>query len=412
MIMHLMKPGKTMASLRFGLFVAVLVLAFGSSARAALFGISEQQEIEAGKQVRQQAYKEYGKPLPPDNPMSRRVRVIGMRFAHLSERKNIPYSYEVLNNEKILNAFAAPGGPVFVTKKLMETVSNDAELAYVLGHETAHIDRKHIVTAVAKQQKISLGVGILGAILGYNDSNLFNVLSNAAFTVWNQGYSRDQESQADEYGVRWMSQLGFDPNAAISMLKKLDTGGSGGALDKYLSSHPDPKAREKAVAKEIADENLENVARQHGGPSLSAHGLPAFQGVDKNFSNDNYSALASNSAQPESLIAVQNGDHKVVLAAVRSFADWAGATLRANGKTITITHGNNSIQLREGSRDAVLNGRRKTLSAAARVYQGSLYAPVGDLADGVGGNVTWDAERHGVNITVGNKSTFWVLRDW
>jgi len=396
----------------FCLWFLTLAMLAGTSvaAHAALFGVSEQEEIDAGQKVAQQAYKEYGQPLPKNNPMSRRVQSIGMRFANLSDRKNIPYSYQVLKNDKVLNAFAAPGGPVFVTTKLMDTVSNDAELAYVLGHETAHIDQKHIVKAVEKQQKVSIGVGVLGAIFGSNDSNLFGAFSNVAFTVWSQGYSRDQESEADEYGVRWMSQLGFDPNAALTMLKKLDTGTGNSGLDKYLASHPDPKAREKAVQKEIAEEKLENVARQHGGPSLNAHSLPAFKGVNKDFSNDIYSASPTTGGEP--IIAVQSGNYKVVLAAVRSFADWAGAKLQVNGKVTTITRGNNSIQLREGSRSAVINGRNKTLSVPAQIHQQSLYAPVGDLVDGVGGQVVWDEQRHGVQVTVGNKSTFWALSNW
>jgi predicted helicase len=84
---------------------------------------------------------------------AQRVRAIGQQFANLSTRKNIPYSYTVLQNNEVLNAFAAPGGPIFVTTKLVETAANDAELAYVIGHETAHIERKHIVNAVEKQQR-------------------------------------------------------------------------------------------------------------------------------------------------------------------------------------------------------------------------------------------------------------------
>jgi hypothetical protein len=94
--------------------------AVSNPACAALFGISEQQEIEAGKQAQKEAYKQYGQPLPANNPMSRRVATIGMRLAALSSRKDIPYSYQVLKNDKVLNAFAAPGGPVFVTTKLMK----------------------------------------------------------------------------------------------------------------------------------------------------------------------------------------------------------------------------------------------------------------------------------------------------
>jgi len=345
--------------------------------------------------------------------MSRRVRAIGMRFANLSERKNIPYSYEVLKNDKVLNAFAAPGGPVFVTTKLMETTSNDAELAYVLGHETAHIDHKHIVKAVEKQQKVSLGVGILGAIFGYNDNSIFNVFSNVAFTVWNQGYSRDQESDADNQGVEWMSELGFDPQAAVTMLKKLDTGGGGG-LDKYLSSHPDPKAREKAVLKQIDEDRLEDVAHKAGGPSLSARNLPAFQGVSKDFAKDPYEPISSsgitNSDVPM-IIAVPNGSYKVVLVAVRPFAEWADAQIQVSGSKTTLKRDGRSIRLNTNSRSAKLNGDNRTMSVPAQIYQGSLYAPIGDVAAGVGGTVGWNASRHGVEVKVGDKSTFWTLND-
>jgi Zn-dependent protease with chaperone function len=381
-------------------------------ARAALFGVSEKQEIEAGKQVEKEAYKQYGQPLPANNPMARRVRIIGMRFAALSSRKDIPYSYQVLKNDKVLNAFAAPGGPVFVTTKLMNTVSNDAELAFVLGHETAHIDQKHIVNAVEKQQKVALGVGILGSIFGYGDSNTYQAISGLAFNVWSKGFSRDQESEADSYGIRWMSQLGFNPEAAISMFKKL--GGSEGGIGKYLSDHPGNESRQTSAAREIKNENLEEVARKAGGPSYNAYGLPAFRGVSKNFSKDIYGASSSNisneSAPP--IIAIQNGNYKVVLAAVRNFAEWADANIQMKDDETIIVRGNNSIRLQLNSTRAIINGRDGNLSVPAQIYQGSLYAPIGDLADGVGGQVTWDAQRHGVQVTVGDKSTFWALSNW
>lgn len=381
-------------------------------ARASLFGVSEQQEIEAGKQVQKEAYKQYGQPLPPDNPMSRRVQIIGKRFAALSSRKNIPYSYQVLKNDKVLNAFAAPGGPVFVTTKLMNTVANDAELAFVLGHETAHIDQKHIVNAVEKQQKVAVGVGILGSIFGYGGSNTYQAISGLAFNVWSKGFSRDQESEADSYGIRWMSQLGFDPHAAITMFGKL--GGSEGGIGKYLSDHPQNDARVKSAEKEIKAENLEEVAQKAGGPSYNAYGLPAFRGVSKNFSKDIYGASSSNisseSAPP--IIAVPNGSYKVVLAAVHNFAEWANADIQVEGGETIIKRGNNSIRLQLNSTRAIINERDANLSVPAQIYNGSLYAPVGDLADGIGGQATWDAQRHGVNVTVGDKSTFWALDNW
>ncbi|MEO6906744.1 MAG: M48 family metalloprotease, partial [Abditibacteriaceae bacterium] len=370
-------------------FTIIMCAGMSIPAHAGLFGVSEQDEIDAGQKVAQQAYKEYGPPLSKNDPMSLRVQAIGMRFAKLSERKNIPYSYQVLKNDKVLNAFAAPGGPVFVTTKLMNTVSNDAELAFVLGHETAHIDRKHIVSAVEKQQKVALGVGILGAIFGYGDSNTFQAFSNVAFTVWSKGYSRDQESEADAYGIRWMSQLGFNPEASLTMFEKL--GGSESGIGQYLSDHPSNSSRAQAAIKEIKDENLEEVARKAGGPSLSASNLPAFKGMGRDFSNDIYAMSTPNDGEQlsEPIIAVQNGNSTIILAAVGPFAHWAGTTARFDGDAYIVSLGNNSIRMRINSNQAVINGRNKTLSVPTQIYQNYLYAPVGDLAEGVGGTVTW-----------------------
>jgi predicted Zn-dependent protease len=96
-------------------------LPLAQPAQAGILGLSEQEEIRAGQQVAAQAQKEYGRALPTNHPTQRRVRAIGMQFARLSSRKNIPYSYTVLQNDKVLNAFAAPGGPIFVTTKLVST---------------------------------------------------------------------------------------------------------------------------------------------------------------------------------------------------------------------------------------------------------------------------------------------------
>src|SRR5207248_8531731 len=170
--------------------------------------------------------------LPANDPRSMRVRAIGMQFAQLSSRKTIPFSYTVLQNDKVLNAFSGPGGPVFVTSKLLNTTSNDAELAYVLGHETGHIEHKDVVNSATKQQTVGIFAGILGSILTGGRRNDFVTLgTNVAFTLWERGFSREEATNADNAGVHWMSRLGYDPHSAITMLAKLDEGGGGG-LDK------------------------------------------------------------------------------------------------------------------------------------------------------------------------------------
>lgn len=402
-----------------GLGAAVL----GGAARpshAGLLGLSEQEEVQAGKEVAQQALKEYGGAMPYNHPYSVRVRALGARFAARSERKTIPYTYTVLNDAKVLNAFAAPGGPIFVTRKLVETTANDAELAYVLGHETGHIDRKHIVKQVEKQQKAGLFVGILGAILGGKGrGNAIGTIANVGWTVLSRGYSRDDENEADTVGVRWMSQLGFDPRASISMLGKLGDGGSGG-LDKYLSTHPAPKDRQARMQTLIANEKLIDIATRMGGPRLSA-------GFDTGASNASYPGepyngdgsiypgdttpdatdnntyypptntfpgttagnVAINLGAPLRVYNLGNGSG-TVLAPVAGFARWAGARVTTNGRVTTISRGNNRLQLNRNSTAASLNGRAVKLSAPAQRVNNVLYAPMGHLVAAVNARATLD----------------------
>lgn len=383
-------------------------------AQADLFGISEKEEIQAGQEVKQEAYKQYGRPLPYNHPMSQRVRALGRRFADLSTRKNIPYTYEVLNNDKLLNAFAAPGGPVFVTTKLVKTTTNDAELAYVLGHETAHIERKHIVSAVEKQQKIGLGVGILGAILGRgSNGNIIQVFTNVAFTAYTRGYSRDQENEADIVGTRWMSRLGFDPNAAVSMLGRLGSG-NGGGLDKYLATHPDPKDRQEKMRKLIASENLMDVARRAGGPRLTAADLPEYSykqtaadldNEDPAF-NDRDFRNAERAEFDDPLLAVRNGNNRIILAPVGSFGRWARGEVtvdRRNEDVVTVRRGQNSIRLRRGSRQAVINGRTTTILTAPVISRGVMYAPLDALAEGVGADAGFSSDGRKIWITLDDR---------
>jgi Zn-dependent protease with chaperone function len=348
-------------------FTATAPLALPSQSAGLFKSLSEQEEIQAGQQVAAQAQKEYGRALPANDPMSRRVRAIGMQFARMSKRTNIPYSYTVLQNDKVLNAFAAPGGPIFVTTKLVRTASNDAELAYVLGHETGHIDRKHIVKAIEKQQKQGAGLGILGAILsrgrGGQAANVGVGLLNAVLT---QKYSRGDENESDRTGIRWMSRLGYDPRAAITMLAKLDEGGGGGT-PQFLASHPAPGARQKTVQTLIQQDNLLEVARQAGGPRLSFSGS-ASEGFNATSypNNSNYPDNGNDvgyDAPDDASYDAQNGselnwgaplqtrvsgkgDVAVVMAPVNGFARWAGATVSRSGNVSILRRGNSTLELR------------------------------------------------------------------
>lgn len=422
------------------------VVGHAAPASAKLFELSEADEIKAGQQVAAQAQKEYGRALPAGDPMSRRVVAIGRKFAALSTRRNIPFSYTVLQNEKVLNAFAAPGGPIFVTTKLVRTTGNDAELAYVLGHETGHIEQRHIAKAMAKQQKVGIGAAILGAVLGNKGGGVAGTLINGTFAVWQSGYSRSQESEADAVGVRLMSRLGYDPRAALTMLHKLDVegGGGGGGLDKYLSSHPAPAKRITAVSAQIQKENLIEAARQNGGPRLSdggSYGNTSYSGGGYANAGDQYpddysntggsntsggTNSGSNGDYPDyntggssvgtssggqvadlggPLRIVERGDDSVILASAAGVARWAGATVRVNGNATTLSRNGRTLELRRNSTVAFLNGRRQDLSMAPSVVSGVLYAPLGDLVEGVGGTARYDEQLNAVRLQLDGRES-------
>ena len=368
--------------------------------------ITDQEEIEAGRQVAQQSIKEFGQPLSPNDPRQQRVSRIGAMFARQAQRRNIPFSYTVLQNEKVLNAFAAPGGPVFVTTKLLETTTNDAELAYVLGHETGHIEMRHVVKAAQKSQAVGIGAGIGAAILGQvlgggRNANIIGGLAGMGVQLYQKGFSRSEESQADAYGVSAMSRLGFDPRAAVSMLGRLG-GGPDGIVGRALSDHPDSRKRQQDVTRQINNENLIAVANANGGPFLTLSGSSAgyapTYGSGNDGQPDNGAVYASGQVAPFRARSV-NG---VVLAPIVEMARLAGGQARGNSTTVTISAGSASGTFRLGSDQAQLGGRTATLTAPVQRIGGQLYAPVGAVSYALGGRATLNPNSNTVSVSWGD----------
>ncbi len=378
-----------MKSLRFfALSLGLCAIATTAAIRPA-HAITDEEEIQAGREMAQQAIKEYGQPLPPSDPRQQRVSRIGAMFARQATRRNIPFSYTVLQNEKVLNAFAGPGGPVFVTTKLLETTQSDAELAYVLGHETGHIELKHIVKSAQKSQTVGIGAAILGSILGGSKGgNLVGGLVNVGAGLWQKGFSRGQESEADDYGTRAMARLGFDPRAAVSMLGRLGDGPDG--LAKYLSDHPTSQVREQRVEKEINDENLLNVARTNGGPITNLSGSNSNAGYAPTYGAGSTPVSSANTAPFQARVVSENNG-QVILVPVIDMAKLAGVQWGERGDGIAVRtddSGQTSGIFRANSDQATIDGRTATLSARARRINGKLYAPVGAVTTAVGGHAS------------------------
>ena len=241
--------------------LSALIIALGISLSAvipasAIMLVSRSQEIEIGKQVEAQMIKQYGG-LSNDSALTSRVQKIGKSVAAFSPRKDVTYTYKVVNSE-IINAFAAPGGPIVVTQGLARKMTDD-ELAFVLGHETGHVAAQHGRKAMNRAM-VAQGVA---SIFFSGSGDVVRLGVNMMYTLYDRGYSRDQEYEADGYGVRLMKQAGYNTEAAVSALAKLGMQKSKG-VNKYMATHPDVPDRINRIAKMagISDQRKQQIIQQ------------------------------------------------------------------------------------------------------------------------------------------------------
>jgi predicted Zn-dependent protease len=224
----------------------------GSCARNPVTGkselslVSESQEIELGKQSAQEVAQTIG--LYDDANAQAYVAEIGKPIAASSERPNLPWEFHVVDDASV-NAFALPGGFIYVTRGLMTTINDEAEFATVLGHEIGHVTNRHSVQMISKSQLAQLGLGI-GSILS-SDIAKFGQLASAGLQVLFLKYSRDAENQADQAGFRYALNQGYDVREMPKVFQTLDrisqTSGGGGKLPEWLATHPNPGNRIKHI---------------------------------------------------------------------------------------------------------------------------------------------------------------------
>jgi len=192
--------------------------------------------------------------LLPDPAVQRRVSVIGQRVARVSDRTGIVYHFAVLDNED-LNAFALPGGYVYIYSGLLKRLDED-ETAAILAHEVAHIAAKHAV----KRMQSALGYNMLVAVALAGLSNKDPALaeniagvSDVVYDLLSRGYSRQDELFADKLAVRYAKAAGYDPRGLVRTLHLLDTQkGPGGRVFEVLSTHPRMQERIRRAEEEVA----------------------------------------------------------------------------------------------------------------------------------------------------------------
>ncbi len=212
--------------------------------------VSEGQEIEMGNQMLASARATLG--TYPDSGLQRYVRGVGERLAASSERPALPWVFEVVEDPEV-NAFAAPGGKIFVTRGILAYFGSEAELAGVLGHEIGHVTARHSARQMTREQLTGIGL-IAGSILSSTVAQNAGTLQQGLGLLF-LSYSRGDESQADELGFRYMRRLRYDPREMSETFQTLARVGElsgGGKVPTWASSHPDPgdrfqKAEERAA---------------------------------------------------------------------------------------------------------------------------------------------------------------------
>ncbi|MEP6647431.1 MAG: M48 family metallopeptidase [Saprospiraceae bacterium] len=211
--------------------------------------ITPEQEIAIGLQSSPEMIQQYGG-LHPDENGQKLVKEVGQRLVKNSSAKDTPYQYDfhLLADADVVNAFALPGGQVFITAALFNKLENQDQLAGVLGHEIGHVVARHGAERIAQME---LSQGLTGAAViasgDYKTAQAAQMIANLV----NMSYGRNQESKADNLGVRFMTETGYNPEAMIGVMQILEKSGSGQSQPEFLSTHPSPENRIEKIKEAI-----------------------------------------------------------------------------------------------------------------------------------------------------------------
>jgi predicted Zn-dependent protease len=188
-----------------------------------------------------------------------RVQRLGAQLVSQSFAAKSPYkfSFHVLADPKTINAFALPGGPIFITEGLLRQLRGEAELAGVLGHEIGHVIARHSSEQLAKAQ---LTQGLIGAaVIGSGDYTAAQ-LGQVVGSMINMRYGRDDELESDALGIRIMAEAGYDPRAMARVMETLAKASSGSRQPEFFSTHPHPENRQARIREEIAKRFPQGIA--------------------------------------------------------------------------------------------------------------------------------------------------------
>lgn len=255
-----------------GLVVAVIAVLgyFGKSAfnpitqeKQHVGDITPEQEVALGLQAAPEMVQQFGG-LDPDTEQQARVSRIGERLVSRTAAAQSPYAFQfhLLDDPETINAFALPGGQVFITEGLLKRLQTDGQVAGVLGHEIGHVVGRHGAEHIAKQQ---LTQGLTGAaVLATYDPNNPSSRGSAAVAAMigqlvGMRFGRQDELESDKLGVRFTAEAGYDPTSLTALMKILDESSKGGRPPEFFSTHPNPENRIQRIQTAIQERYPDGV---------------------------------------------------------------------------------------------------------------------------------------------------------
>ena len=222
--------------------------------------LSEQEEIQLGIQTDRDIIQTYG--LYPDTALENYISRLGKRMAAISHRPNLDYTFRLMDTP-VINAFAVPGGFVYITRGILAYLNSEAELAGVMGHEIGHITARHSAKQYSKAQLAQIGLGI-GTMVSPGFSR-FAGLAQTGLGILFLKFSRDNERQSDQLGVEYATRVGYDAREMANFfvtMQRMTAEQKEGALPGWLSTHPNPAERVKTIH-QLAEQWREKLGTPH-----------------------------------------------------------------------------------------------------------------------------------------------------
>lgn len=215
-------------------------------------GLSRDEEVSIGMTEGPKLAKEFGGEVQ-DARLRSYITEVGQSLKNHTEADGPTRAWQfTLLDSDIINAFALPGEKVFMSRGLADKLTTEAQLAGVLGHEIGHVMARHTSDRLAKAKWVGIGSQLLGAIAGATVKNptaaqALPTLIDASGNVYVLGFSRDQESEADELGMRYMAKAGYNPKGQLEVMQVLQRESGGGGGIEWLATHPLPSTRIQRV---------------------------------------------------------------------------------------------------------------------------------------------------------------------